>query len=69
MKYDLNSDDLSVLLVSLIGRRNNINGLLTGKGMSDSFYDSYRKELNTVDSLLERFFPGSVENIKSTANA
>lgn len=67
MKYELNGDDLAVLLVSLIGRRNNIHGLLKIENMSESYYDSYKQELCTVENLLNKFFPNSVERLQSVA--
>lgn len=67
MKYDLSGEDLGVLLGCLIGRRNNILGLIKVEGASEAYYAGYRQELSAVDSLLERFFPGSVERIKAAA--
>lgn len=69
MKYDLDGEDLGVLLASLIGRRNSILGLIRVEGLSEAYYTGYRQELSVVDSLLERFFPGSVERIKASSAA
>lgn len=65
MKYELDGEELSVLLVGLIGRRNNILGLVKMDGMSDSYYSGYARELDVVENLLEKFFPGSVQRIKT----
>lgn len=63
MKFEFDNQEMSALLVSLVGRVRDINGLLDVKDMSDSFYSGYRQELEVVKGLLERFFPGSVERI------
>lgn len=69
MKYDLDGFELDILLISLIGRRNNIKGLLTTSGMSESYYAGYREEMARVDGLLEKFFPGSVKSLEANAAA
>lgn len=66
MKFDFNGDEMSVLLMSLIQRRTNVLGLLE-RVQSESCILSYRAELHTVENLLEKFFPGSVANLKKNA--
>lgn len=65
----LDGNEMSILLVSLIQRRNNILGLLDIDCLSDSNRDSYSEEMKVVETLIERIFPGSVERIKATENS
>lgn len=67
--YDFNNEEMSVLLVSLVGRRENIIGLLNIPKMSESFYKGYNQEMRVVESMMEKFFPGSVERIKAASAA
>jgi len=69
MNYKFDSEEITVILVSLVTRRNNIVGLLNIESMPEAYYDGYRKELTVLDGMLERFFPGSVERIKATVAA
>lgn len=69
MKFEFNGDEMSVMLVSLITRRNNILGLLKVDHMPESYYSSYRQELSVVDGMLERFFPGSVSRLEAALAA
>lgn len=68
MKYDFNGEELNVLLMSLIGRRNDIKGLLDNAPSSDIEYHKwYSGELKIVESLLEKFFPGSMKSLDKAA--
>lgn len=63
MNYKFDGEEISVILVSLITRRNNILGLLNIERMSETYYADYRRELRVVENMLERIFPGSVANL------
>lgn len=67
MKFDFTSEELSVMLMSLIQRRNTVKGLMDVDGASASYKNSYLAEMATVEGLLEKFFPGSVERIQTVA--
>lgn len=69
MKFDFDGDEISVILVSLIARRNNILGLMKLDRMSESYYAGYRQELSVVDGILERLFPGSVSKLEAASAA
>lgn len=62
-----NSNEMNVLLISLIQRRNTVLDLLNVKTSVTSYKDSYTAELLTVEGLLEKLFPGSLATIKATA--
>lgn len=67
MKYDFDGEELNVILMSLIGRMRTVQNLLDVPAVSDpSYISSYKSELKTVEDLLEKFFPGSVERIKAS---
>jgi hypothetical protein len=61
MKFDFSADETSVLLLSLIARKRIVKNILDS-GESRI----YRMELHTVESLLEKLFPGSVKAIELT---
>jgi len=69
MQFELSGDELSVVLVSLIGRRNSILGLLKLDRMPEPYYAGYRQELSVVDGMLERLFPGSVSRLEAASAA
>jgi hypothetical protein len=64
MQHEFSDSELSVLVISLITRRRNIQGLLNMQNNPQTFIDSYVEELATTESLMEKFLPGSVERIK-----
>lgn len=66
-KFDLDADELNVILISLIRRRDTAINMLE-MSMIPEHKESYDKEIKTVDKLLEKFFPGSVERIKKYMN-
>lgn len=59
MKFDFTADEMQALLVSLIARRRIIKNIIGG-GESPI----YGRELQTVESLLEKLFPGSIKAIE-----
>lgn len=61
MKFDFDTEEMNVLLISLIRRRITIKNIVDG-GPSPI----YTKELQTVESLLEKLFPGSLKTIQLT---
>ena len=69
MNLTINGSELDILMVSLIGRRNAIMGILSIDGMSDNYYAGYREEMAMVDAMLERLMPGCVERIVKTLAA
>lgn len=69
MNYKFDGEEISVILVSLIARRNNILGLLNIERMSETYYAGYRQELSVVENMLERIFPGSVANLNACCAA
>lgn len=62
-KYTFNDDEMTAMMMALIGRRNTIKGLMTVECASDSYKNSYIAEMATVEGLLEKFFPGSVSRL------
>lgn len=67
-KYTFNDDEMTAMMLSLIGRRNTIKGLiisLPSANMEQHIIDSYIQEKQTVEGLLEKFFPGSVSRLPS----
>lgn len=64
MKFDFTCEEMSTLLMSLIQRRNTVQGLLNVDGASAGYISGYLAEMATVEGLLEKFFPGSLERIK-----
>lgn len=67
MKFDFTGEEMSALLMSLIQRRNTVQDLLNVDGAPESYTNGYLAELATVEGLLEKFFPGSVDRIKKVA--
>lgn len=65
-KFSFNDSEMNVLLVSLIQRRNNIIGLRDVANGCEVLTKTYAEEMTTVENLLEKFFPGSLERIKAT---
>lgn len=55
--FDFTNEEMSVLLMSLIERRDSINQLLNSDGLSDNGRTAYFHEMEVVDNLLKRFFP------------
>ena len=62
MKFDFSVDETSVLLTSLIQRRNSIKELV-GR------LPSYEKDLSSLEAVMEKLFPGSVELIRKNEKA
>lgn len=66
MKYahcaSFTAQEMDVLLQSLISRRISIKNILF-PGQSSPIYE---KELETVEGLLEKLFPGSLKAIRNT---
>jgi len=61
MKFDFDGDEMSVVLVSLIGRRNNLiklNEISKGAG-------TYVQEIEIVDSIIEKMFPGGAKALQA----
>lgn len=61
MKFDFDGNEMSVILVSLIGRRNNLiklNEISKGAG-------TYAQEIEIVESLIEKMFPNGLQALKS----
>lgn len=61
MKFDFSADEMNALLYSLIGRRKTLKGIIDGRESP-----IYSRELQTVESVLEKLFPGSVKAIELT---
>ena len=61
MKFDFSADEMSVLLHSLIARRNRLKSIIDGRESS-----IYGRDLRTVESVMDKLFPGSVESIELT---
>lgn len=61
MKFDFSADEMNALLYSLIGRRNVLKSIIDGRESS-----IYGRELQIVESVMEKMFPGSVKAIDST---
>lgn len=68
-KFSFSDSEMNVLLVSLIQRRNNILGLSNVTNGCEVLTKTYADELATVENLLEKFFPGSLERIKASSAA
>ena len=70
-KFSFSDSEMNVMLVSLIQRRNDILGLSNNKVITgcETLTKIYADELATVENLLEKFFPGSVERIKASSAA
>jgi hypothetical protein len=76
MKFDFSADEMNALLYSLISHRNSLKKLISRKySITSHYYRLYRKhcrskiiheqELQTVESLMEKMFPGSIKAIDS----
>jgi len=66
MKFTV--EEIDVLIISLIRRRNNIQELLKSLVLADSpkSVASYSRELLVVEALLEKVSPGSLKVIRQT---
>lgn len=67
MNLKIDGVEMSVLLMSLIQRRNSILNMLKIDCISDSNRESYNEEMKVVENIMERMFPGSVDRIKAAA--
>lgn len=67
MRFEFDTDEVSVLLVSLIRRRINVKDLI-GIVETPESVQAYTKELAIVESMLDKVIPGCVESIKKTEN-
>jgi hypothetical protein len=61
MKFDFNADEMNALLYSLIGRRNVLKNIIDGRESP-----IYGRELQIVETVMEKMFPGSVKAIDNT---
>lgn len=62
--FDFNSEQMNVILMGLIQRRDTVKLLAEDNIYSDSLRDSYTHELTVVNSVLESLFPGSVKALE-----
>lgn len=65
MKIDFTAEEFGVLMMSLIRRRTDVQGLMKVVLTPNSIV-SYTKELEVVEAMLEKVSPGSVEVIRQT---
>ena len=65
MKFEFDTDEVSVLLLSLISRRISVKGLLEVVDRPKSI-EMYTSELVTVESMMNKVVPGCVEAIKKS---
>lgn len=68
MKFEFSTEEVSVLLTSLIRRRINVMDLI-GIVETPESVNAYTKELATVEAMLDKVIPGCVEAIKKTEKA
>lgn len=68
MKFDFCSEEMSVVLLSLIQRRLHLKSMLTHTVFS-AMFSTYTKELETIENLIERMFPGSMNPILAAEKA
>ena len=61
MKFDFSADEMQAVLFSLIARRNLLKNIIDGRESP-----IYGRELQIVESVMEKMFPGSVKAIDST---
>lgn len=64
MKFDFSADEMQAMLFSLIARRNLLKNIIDGR--ESPIYD---RELQIVESVMEKMFPGSVDMIRLTEKA
>jgi hypothetical protein len=65
-RYTFNDDEMTAMMMALVGRRNTIKDLIVGlpeAKIGKNVIDSYVQEKQTVEGLLEKFFPGSVSRL------
>lgn len=67
MKFEFSTEEVSVLLTSLIRRRINVKDLI-GIVETPASVQEYTKELAIVESMLDKVIPGCVDAIKKTEN-
>lgn len=63
--YDFNGDELSIILISLISRRNHVRELLKNTTLTE-LHDAWLRELETLDVIQDRLFPGSTKITSAT---
>ena len=61
MKFDFSADEMNALLYSLIGRRKVLKNIIDGRESP-----IYGRELQIVEGVMEKMFPGSVKTIELT---
>ena len=64
MNFDFSADEMQAMLFSLIARRNLLKNIIDGR--ESPIYD---RELQIVESVMEKMFPGSVDMIRLTEKA
>jgi hypothetical protein len=64
MKLELNGEEISVVMMSLIRRRTSVQELSKLVCTADSVA-GYARELEVVESLIEKLNPGSLDTIRN----
>lgn len=59
--FDFTADEMNALLYSLIARRNVLKNIIDGRESP-----IYGRELQTVETVMEKMFPGSIKAIDNT---
>lgn len=61
---NLNNEEMNVVLMGLIQRRNTVKELANDNKWSDGLRDDYIHELTVVNSVMEKLFPGSIKALE-----
>lgn len=64
-KFDFSADEMNALLYSLISHRKFLKKVIDSRKSPVSIPSYYDQELQTVESLMEKLFPGSIKAIDS----